>query len=92
MPVRPLPDHEIRRAMLKACRLAVVAFKPGNVSILSPGHRMTAADFLKSATVAIPAVCDSEISVGERMARAIMSTQESAVSYTHLTLPTTPYV
>ncbi len=84
MPARALTDHAIRSAMLKACRLDVVAFKPGNVSILSPGHRMTAADFLKSAAVAMPAVCDNEIPVGERMARAITSTQESVGCNTNL--------
>ena len=33
----------------EVCELDVRAFKPGNVSLESPGHRMIAADFIKSA-------------------------------------------
>ncbi len=39
-------------AFRTACRYDVLAFKPGNVSVESPGHRMTARDFLVSAAVA----------------------------------------
>ena len=41
----------VESALAKACRLDVVSFKPGNVSLLSPGHGMGADDFLQMAMV-----------------------------------------
>jgi len=45
----------------------VNALKPGNVSPYSEGHDMTVADFLKSAELVTPILCDTSLSVGERI-------------------------
>ncbi len=47
-----------------ACRFDVLAMKPGNVSIDSPGHGMTARDFLLSAAAAAPMLVQAGKSVG----------------------------
>lgn len=47
------PDPEWRAELAKslrhACEIDVLSMKPGNVSIASPGHGMSADDFLASA-------------------------------------------
>jgi triphosphoribosyl-dephospho-CoA synthase len=75
MTARPRPaSAAIGAALHKACRLDVVAFKPGNVSLCAPGHGMRAQDFLLSAQVAVPALCVAEWSVGERILAAVRAT------------------
>ena len=70
--------------MLKACRLDVIAFKPGNVSLWSPGHGMQATDFLRSAKVAVPALCNPRRSVGERIEDAVEATYKAVKCNTNL--------
>ncbi len=70
--------------LLKACRMDVVAFKPGNVSLCSPGHNMQARDFLLSAEVAVPALCVAGASVGERIESAIGATHDAVGCNTNL--------
>lgn len=69
---------------VSACELDVVAFKPGNVSHESPGHGMTAEDFLISAKAAAPYVADSSLCVGERIFRAIEATRQAVDCNTNL--------
>lgn len=64
----------VAAALAKACRLDVVAYKPGNVSLCAPGHGMAAEDFLQSARVAVPALTTFGASVGERIERAVDAT------------------
>lgn len=80
------PDAHARReaALLKACRLDVVAFKPGNVSLCSPGHGMSAADFLASARIAVPWLCAERLGVGQRMQRAMEATMAAVGCNTNL--------
>ena len=52
----------------------VVAFKPGNVSLSSPGHGMTADHFLRSADAAAPWLARAGLSVGERIEGAVEAT------------------
>ena len=66
--------HEVASALSKACRMDVVAFKPGNVSLWSPGHGMQAADFLDSARVAVPALACMGAKVGARIENAVAAT------------------
>ena len=47
-----------------ACRLDVLADKPGNVSLGSPGHGMTASDFLRSGAVCAPLLAQVRRGVG----------------------------
>jgi triphosphoribosyl-dephospho-CoA synthase len=68
----------------EACELDVLAFKPGNVSVDSPGHGMTAVDFLVSAhAIALP-ITASRLSVGERILHAVEATQARVAQNTNL--------
>ncbi|MDD5364621.1 MAG: triphosphoribosyl-dephospho-CoA synthase [Gallionellaceae bacterium] len=71
-------------AFIEACALDVSAFKPGNVSHDSPGHGMTADDFLLSAAAAAPPLADPALGVGERIYRAIEATHRAVACNTNL--------
>ena len=71
-------------ALAKACRLDVVAFKPGNVSLLSSGHGMEADDFLVSAKYAVPVLCAPGASVGHRIEQAAVATKSHVGCNTNL--------
>lgn len=60
-----------RAAFLRACALDVLARKPGNVSIASPGHGMDAGQFLASAAAAAGPVSAAGTAVGERIEAAV---------------------
>ncbi len=62
----------------------VVAFKPGNVSLWSAGHGMSADDFLKSAKVATPPLADPSGKVGERIQNAVTATTKAVDCNTNL--------
>lgn len=71
-------------AFFAACELDVLAFKPGNVSVESPGHGMNAHDFLFSAEVAAPHIADPELNIGERIYRAVEATRRAVACNTNL--------
>lgn len=52
----------------------VNSLKPGNVSPYSEGHNMTVADFIKSAELSSPILCDASLSVGERILKSVKVT------------------
>lgn len=62
----------------------VNSLKPGNVSRYSPGHGMTAEDFVKSAEVSTPILCDASLSVGRRILKSVEATAEAVGSNTNL--------
>jgi triphosphoribosyl-dephospho-CoA synthase len=84
MQVFALDAGQVVEAFRTACRLDVAAFKPGNVSISSPGHGMQEEDFLVSAEAAAPALCAPEISVGARILQAIEATRRVVSCNTNL--------
>ena len=69
---------------IAACVMDVAAVKPGNVSLDSPGHGMSAEDFLLSAKAAAPHVADPDLEMGERIYRAIEATQNAVGCNTNL--------
>ncbi len=71
-------------AFLHACELDVLALKPGNVSVDSPGHGMSAEDFRASAQVAAPILCDAGLTVGERVYWAMEATWDTVACNTNL--------
>ena len=71
-------------AFRAACALDVLAFKPGNVSVHSPGHGMRAEDFIDSAAAAAPHLVDPALALGERIHRAIEATHRAAGCNTNL--------
>jgi len=70
-----LGQTAVESAIRDACLVDIQAFKPGNVSMASPGHGMSAADFIASAHAAAEALCRAVSSVGERILNAIEATR-----------------
>lgn len=77
-------DTRLADAFLAACALDVAAAKPGNVSAASPGHGMTAADFLASASASAAWVTDFRLGIGERVFRAVAATRAAVACNTNL--------
>jgi triphosphoribosyl-dephospho-CoA synthase len=71
---------EIEAAFLAACREEIEAPKPGNVSLSSPGHGMTAEHFFASAAAAAGPLCASRQSIGQRVYSAVAA----SVAATHM--------
>jgi triphosphoribosyl-dephospho-CoA synthase len=71
-------------AFLLACRLDVETAKPGNVSVMNPGHGMTAAQFVASAQAAAPALFAHQQPVGARIFDAVTRTRAAAGCNTNL--------
>ena len=75
---------DLAASLAKACRMDVVAFKPGNVSLWAAGHGMRAEDFLRSARVAVPCLTVPQAGVGERIETAIVATRAALGCNTNL--------
>ncbi|MGH8671848.1 MAG: triphosphoribosyl-dephospho-CoA synthase [Burkholderiales bacterium] len=71
-------------AMRAACIAEIRAFKPGNVSIASAGHGMSARDFIVSAQAAARALSGAGLSVGERILHAVRATRDEVGCNTNL--------
>lgn len=72
------------RAFIEACMLDVHSFKPGNVSVESPGHGMQAEDFIASAQAAAASICDPARRVGDRLLGAVQATRRTVGCNTNL--------
>lgn len=83
MTLQALPSP-IEAAFIRACTLDVTTLKPGNVSEASPGHRMTAAQFIASAVAAAPPLCQPGRPVGDRILAAVEATRKVADCNTNL--------
>ena len=70
-----LESTTVAAAIRNACFTDVRAFKPGNVSTVSPGHGMHADDFVASADAMAVAIAASVVDVGDRILRAIEATR-----------------
>ena len=73
-----------RQAFLRACELDVAVRKPGNVSLTSPGHGMTAAQFIASAQAAAPPLFAEGLRVGQRIEAAVAASWAAAGCNTNL--------
>ena len=82
--LRAISSAELAAAFVRACELEVRAFKPGNVSVMSAGHGMTAKQFLVSAQAAAAPVAAAGLTVGERILRAIEATRGKVGCNTNL--------
>ncbi|VXC86681.1 Triphosphoribosyl-dephospho-CoA synthase [Burkholderia sp. 8Y] len=81
----PAPDDaHARAAFLRACALDVETRKPGNVSIASAGHRMTAAQFIESAAVASAGLFLPGARIGARILEAVRRTSDAVGCNTNL--------
>lgn len=77
-------EAELASTLARACRMDIVTPKPGNVSLCSPGHGMSASDFLLSARVAAPALARAGATVGERIESAVAATFAAVGKNTNL--------
>ena len=71
-------------AYLSACRIELEGLKPGNVSVHSPGHGMSAADFVRSAEASVDPLTDLTLCLGERVYRAVAATHNAVGANTNL--------
>ena len=62
----------------------IEALKPGNVSRHADGHGMTYADFYRSAELVTPVLCRPDLSMGERLYRAVAQTRQEVGCNTNL--------
>lgn len=62
----------------------VDALKPGNVHRFAGGHGMRYEDFITSAEVATPVLCEPGAAVGRRVLNAVLATQEAVGTNTNL--------
>jgi len=79
-----LSTKTIQECIVWACEQEVSAPKPGNVNLLSDGHNMQVADFIKSAHAIAPALTIKNTSVGQRILKAIQATQDVVNCNTNL--------
>jgi triphosphoribosyl-dephospho-CoA synthase len=73
-----------RSAFLRACMLDVTVRKPGNVSVVSPGHGMTASQFIACARAAAPPLFERAAPVGRRIERAVRASLAAGGCNTNL--------
>lgn len=75
---------DIAAAFLAACRDELDAPKPGNVHVFADGHRMTAAEFIRSAEAAATPLCAPAARVGARILGAVEATFAAVGTNTNL--------
>jgi triphosphoribosyl-dephospho-CoA synthase len=78
------PQARIAEAFRAACRDELDAPKPGNVHVFADGHRMTAADFLRSAEAAAGPLTTPGARVGARILGAVEATFMAVGTNTNL--------
>lgn len=78
----------VQQAYLNACLAELEALKPGNVHIFADGHGMQVQDFIQSAEVSAPALCDDQAfgmrSLGQRILDALQATYDKVGCNTNL--------
>ncbi len=76
----------LQDAVMASLLVDVDAFKPGNVSRYAEGHGMVADDFVKSAELTCPILCDPSLSVGECVLEGVKITLSEVGCNTNLGL------
>jgi triphosphoribosyl-dephospho-CoA synthase len=79
-----VPPAVIAAAFVAACRDELEAPKPGNVHVFADGHRMSVADFLRSAEAAAGPLTESGARVGQRILGAVAATRATVETNTNL--------
>jgi triphosphoribosyl-dephospho-CoA synthase len=77
-------SRRIADAFIAACRDELDAPKPGNVHVFADGHRMTAADFMRSADAAAGPLAAPAARVGTRILAAVEATLADVGANTNL--------
>ncbi|MCZ6525140.1 MAG: triphosphoribosyl-dephospho-CoA synthase [Gammaproteobacteria bacterium] len=81
--------HSEQQAWLEKTVLAsftgeIDALKPGNVSRYADGHGMQYQNFMQSAEITTPILCNSEYSVAQRILQSVIATQAAVGCNTNL--------
>lgn len=79
-----LARETIRSAYEAACRQEIEALKPGNVHLFADGHRMTADQFLTSASASSGPLTDPSLPFGRRIREAVRATRDAVATNTNL--------
>lgn len=80
-----LPDSQTLSAAFEAACLAELqAIKPGNVHVFADGHNMVVDDFVNSARAAASVIALPELTVGQRILRAVEATWDAVGCNTNL--------
>lgn len=78
----------LQTAYLQACLAELEALKPGNVHVFADGHGMVVQDFIHSAEVSAPALCDDQLfgsrTLGQRILQALQATHAKVGCNTNL--------
>lgn len=74
----------IAAAFVAACRDELAAPKPGNVHVFADGHRMSVADFMRSADAAAGPLTEPNARVGARILGAVAATRAMVGTNTNL--------
>ncbi|MCZ6805236.1 MAG: triphosphoribosyl-dephospho-CoA synthase [Proteobacteria bacterium] len=74
----------IEAAVMASFAGELEALKPGNVSAYANGHNMTANDFLVSAEVSVPLLCQTNACLGLRVLESVKATHEAVACNTNL--------
>lgn len=77
-------DDRLAGLFVAACLAELRAPKPGNVHDFAPGHRMTVADFERSAEVSAPHIARRGAPVGDRVLGAVQATMDAVGCNTNL--------
>lgn len=83
-PTRQRANERARACFLRACELDVAVPKPGNVSLASAGHGMTAQLFIDSARAAAGPLFEAGTGVGARIEAAVEASWAAAGCNTNL--------
>jgi len=79
-----VPAAAVAAAFVAACRDELGAPKPGNVHVFADGHRMSVADFLRSADAAAGPLTETGARVGARILGAVAATRAMVGTNTNL--------
>lgn len=72
-------------ALVHECFLCDInALKPGNVGRHGPGHGMDCADFVRSAEVVTPILCDARLGIGRKILSSVEATRDAVRCNTNL--------
>lgn len=76
--------RSIEAAVMASFKGEIEAYKPGNVSVYADGHDMTVNDFIVSAEVCTPILCQADSSLGQRVLESVKVTRDAVGCNTNL--------
>ncbi len=79
-------DRFLEKCVHDSLLTDINALKPGNVSRYADGHDMQVDDFIKSAALSTPVLCDRRRSVGQRILDSVQATRDAVGCNTNLGL------